>query len=544
MLRGLLYTSHGAPRLLLPGLVSFLLACVITLVTASIAGRARTDEQRAEALQRSGKAAQAEQIYARLVRERPTVPLVLALLDAHDIASFHDKASKAMSALKKSRRFDMPDMDDEPALPDEEIEKILAGLPPEISLIARFWHGSERQTVPEEIRTEVEEGAKREPPMPWANHVLGLEAARGEKLEEAASLFEREGLAFPERASDVDRAITILMSIDAWDRVNQRMQNPQIAAQVSSSTRYRIAVHEKQWGQAVINLPAMLRPQFTVDGMVMAGVAAFGWFFFCMRLGRVGERPLFRLPMYLIAFALGVLSVGPTLLLISWEESVLKLRETGDFVRDLIFCIFGIGLREEACKLLLFLPLLPILRKWGDKLDVLVCAALVGLGFAAEENLGYLARGSIIEGLGRFITANFFHMAMTAVVGSALDDFITDRERNAAAFTRATLMVVGLHGLYDFLLIHSEIGGSYFAMFVFVVLTRMFLEAADVARRRADRGVTPLHAFIIAVGLVTGVTFAHAYSAVGLKWGIFLVGSGLLGIAIIVYVFIKTLRTI
>jgi len=78
---------------------------------------------------------------------------------------------------------------------------------------------------------------------------------------------------------------------------------------------------------------------------------------------------------------------------------------------------------------------------------------------------------------------------------------------------------------------------------VFVVLTRMFLDAVDVARRRADRGITPLHAFIMAVGLVTGVSFAHAFATVGLKLGVVAVAGGLLGQAIIVYVFVKTLRT-
>ena len=37
---------------------------------------------------------------------------------------------------------------------------------------------------------------------------------------------------------------------------------------------------------------------------------------------------------------------------------------------DNIF-VFGVGLREEASKLLLFVPLLPLLRRWGDRLDVL-----------------------------------------------------------------------------------------------------------------------------------------------------------------------------
>jgi protease PrsW len=229
--------------------------------------------------------------------------------------------------------------------------------------------------------------------------------------------------------------------------------------------------------------------------------------------------------------------------LIAVEEAKLRLVETGDPARDILFFIFGVGLREEASKILLFLPLLPILRKWGDKLDVLVCGAMVGLGFAAEENLNYLAHQNLHTGLGRFLTANFFHMALTGTLASAVDDFVTDREKNAAAFTRTSLFIVAIHGAYDFLLSHEEYGGSYFAMTAFVFLTRLFLDAVETARRRADRGLTPLHAFIFAVAVVTGVSLAYAVIAVGVKGAFMVMAGGLLGEAIIVYVFVRTLRT-
>jgi hypothetical protein len=190
----------------------------------------------------------------------------------------------------------------------------------------------------------------------------------------------------------------------------------------------------------------------------------------------------------------------------------------------------------------MFLPLLPLLRKYGDKLDVLVCGAMVGLGFAAEENLGYLASGNLGTGISRFVTANFFHMAMTGTLAAALDDFVSDREKFAADFSRTSLFIVCIHGAYDFLLSHSEYGGGYFAMAAFVFLTRMFLDAVDTARRRADRGLTPLHAFVFATSLVIGVSMAYATIAVGPKAAIVLTGGGLLGVAIIVYVFIRQLR--
>jgi RsiW-degrading membrane proteinase PrsW (M82 family) len=167
---------------------------------------------------------------------------------------------------------------------------------------------------------------------------------------------------------------------------------------------------------------------------------------------------------------------------------------------------------------------------------------MVGLGFAAEENLNYLARGDLHTGLARFLTANFMHMAMTAILAAALDDFVRDREKHAADFSRASVMVVAMHGAYDFLLSHEEYGGSYFAMAVFFVLVRMFLTAVNNARRKADRGLTLTQVFVLSVAVVTGTSAVYAVASVGPAQGALVMTEGLLGVAILIYAFMRTLR--
>ncbi len=537
--RGLLFTSYGEPRLVVPGIIGVVAAFVLALALITFTNRPRTEEQRADTLMRSGKPAQAEQVYARLLRQQPTVPLALALLDAHDQARLLEKIAK----LREDGRVPMGLPDPEAPMSEEELDTLLSELPADVSLAARFSRGLHDRSISPEVREQITQGAAHEPPMPWANHLLARDAQRESRLPEAAAFFEKEGLSFPERRSDVDSSLEIWLLLDDWDTLREKLADGRIAATAGPHAKYKLAVHDQDWRAAARWLPKVWAPHLGGTGLVMSAIAAFGWAFFCARLGKLGMRVRFRLPMYVAAFALGVASVFPTVLLIAIEEAKLKLVETGDPARDILFYVFGVGLREEASKLLLFLPLLPILRRWGDKLDVLVCGALVGLGFAAEENLNYLAQEDLHTGLGRFLTANFFHMAMTGTLASALDDFVSDRERNAAAFTRTSLFVVGIHGAYDFLLSHEEFGGSYFAMTAFVLLTKLFLEAVDSARRRADRGITPLHAFIFAVAVVTGVSLAFATIAVGPKAAMLVMASGLLGQAIIVYVFVRTLRT-
>jgi RsiW-degrading membrane proteinase PrsW (M82 family) len=425
-------------------------------------------------------------------------------------------------------------------LPEDVVENIVAGLPYDVALVARFVRANGFAT--DDQRGAIESGARRNPPAPWCNHVLAAEALRDGHSAEAADFFEREGLAFPDRGEDVDMALDLWMDMGDWDTIRDRMNDPRLRARAQPETKARIAIHERDWLGAAKWTALGYRTRLAPWSVAMSGVAALAWGLFCFRLGKLGERPARRLVLYLTAFVLGVLSIVPTVLLITVEETKLHLVETGEAARDVLFFVFGVGLREEGSKLLLFAALLPALRRWGDKLDVLVCGALVGLGFAAEENLGYLASGDLHTGLGRFLTANFFHMAMTGTLAAALDDFVASPEENAQELSRTALMVIGIHGAYDFLLSHQEYGGSYLAMAVFFFLTRMFLGAIARARRRVDRGLSLIHAFVFAAAVVTGVSAVHASIAVGPLPAAAAMAGGLMGEAIIFFVFIRELR--
>jgi RsiW-degrading membrane proteinase PrsW (M82 family) len=540
-LRDFLFTYQGEPRIALPGLVAVVAAFLVSLSLITFANRPRTEEERADSLAHSGRPAQAERIYAGLLREHPTVPLALSFLEAHEDARMLQKIIELEEESNRNSRMGLPDRN--APMSEDDLDALIDSLPGDVALVARFARGLNTRHVPADVKRQVEEAAKREPPAPWTNHLLGRDAQRTGHPEEAAAFYEKEGTTFPERRDNVDASLQIWLALDAWDTLRARLADPRIAELAGPHIKYKLAVHDQDWRAAARWLPSVWAPHLAGTGLVMSAITALAWAFFCARLGKLGERPRFRLPLYVVAFLLGIASVVPTVFLIAVEEAKFRLVETGDPARDVLFFVFGVGLREEAAKLLLFAPLLLVLRRYGDKLDVLVCGAMVGLGFAAEENLNYLAQENLHTGLGRFLTANFFHMAMTGTLASALDDFVSDPDKHAASFMRTSLFIVGIHGAYDFLLSHEEYGGTYFAMTAFVFLTKIFLEAVDSARRRADRGFTPLHAFILASAVVVGVSLAYATMAVGPKAALLVTGSGLLGEAIIVYVFVRTLRT-
>jgi RsiW-degrading membrane proteinase PrsW (M82 family) len=545
-LRDIFFTPEGRQRLFRPALLVLVVTFVVGFVALRAVQQALPDEDRAAALARTGKFALAEQIYVRLLREKPSVTTAIALVENHQRGSMmmRMRGRSGRGSPGPGLAQEPPSMHgEESVMTDEALDELLdKTLSSEVGLVTRFWRAVDRGTVPSDLHDAVAASADKDPPLAWYNHALAREAFHQHDLDEAAKRFEREALAFPERHEDLDRALTIWMEADAWEHVRERMQDARVSAIAGPMTKYQFAVHERDWRSAAKWLGYGWRPRFTVPSLVMTAIAALAWGFFCARLGKLGERPVRRALFYLAAFVLGVLSVVPTVCLIAVEEAQLRLVATGDATRDILFYVFGVGLREEASKLLLFTPLLFVLRKWGDKLDVLVCGAMVGLGFAAEENLGYLAGGDLHTGLGRFLTANFLHMAMTAILATALDDFMEDREKHAADFSRTTVMVVVMHGGYDFLLSHEEFGGSYFAMAVFFVLVKMFLTAVEHARRKADHGITLTQAFVVALAIVTGTSAVYAVAAVGPVSGAIVMAEGLLGVAILIYAFVRTLR--
>ncbi len=502
-------------------------------------------EERAARMAHSSERDKAETLYWSLLLRGPvTLPLVIDFLDNHHALlatrARDEEADHEPEGARLRASRDRP-------VDDAEIDVFLARpeLREDVSLLGRYWRAELVRRTPDDVRLAVRARADAEPPLAWANHLLARAALRDGLGDEAASRFAREGLAFDARKDDLDLALAGWMQSDEWERVAEALADPRAGRRADPSLHFRYALHARDWwGAARWFVPSVV-PKVQLGPLVLASIAALAWIAFCLRLGRVGDRPWLRAPLYAAALALGVLSVFPTLFLITVEEATLHLVPTGTPAADIIFFVFGVGLREEASKLLMFALLLPILRKRGTKVDVLVCGAMVGLGFAAEENLSYLQGGDLSTALARFLTANFLHMSMTAILAAALDDFARDSEKHASDMSRAMLTVIALHGAYDFFLSSRAFGDlSFFAIAIFIVLARRFLTAVSVARGRTARGDALLATFSIGTAIVTAVSFVYASALVGPAVGAHVMVEGLLDVAIIVFMFVQELRRV
>ena len=126
-----------------------------------------------------------------------------------------------------------------------------------------------------------------------------------------------------------------------------------------------------------------------------------------------------------------------------------EIQSLGDALR---MAFFGAAIPEESAKLLLLWLFLRKCKDFDERMDGIVYAVCVGMGFAAFENIEYLfASGSawITTGLGRSITAIPGHFGFAVVMGYyySLNHF--DRYRAPLAGLKMWLYPVLFHGLYD-----------------------------------------------------------------------------------------------
>src|SRR5204863_1796192 len=116
---------------------------------------------------------------------------------------------------------------------------------------------------------------------------------------------------------------------------------------------------------------------------------------------------------------------------------------------DFLFFMLSVGPREEIIKLAFFVPFLPLLLFRKDRLEALMVAGCVGLGFAVWENLQYFAQYGSAVAFPRFLTANFFHFALTGLNGLALCDFLRSPIRRVLPFVGILAGTSFAHGAYD-----------------------------------------------------------------------------------------------
>lgn len=239
------------------------------------------------------------------------------------------------------------------------------------------------------------------------------------------------------------------------------------------------------------------------------------------------------------AVALGIVSAWLTLGAVIVMDDLIPLDEAQGGLSHTLLASLLIGIREEVLKLLFFVPLIPWLVK-KTNLQIIVVASLVGLGFAVEENLNYYERSAGSAVVSRYLTANFFHMALTGYAGYYLTRAIRDRGEAWHEFFSQFSKVIIVHAAYDLFLIEPSLREySILSMILFIVIAQQYLRLLHYLRPSASRSVSPTKLFVASLTFATGIHYLFMAGGHGVFRGFSVTGAAVVGVVIISVVFFR-----
>ncbi len=359
--------------------------------------------------------------------------------------------------------------------------------------------------------------AAEEPPRRFANHALGVFWDDQQNYAAAARAFEKEG-ASPDAVRSRKSAVAAFLQAEDYESLLRLREQELYQDALPAWLNCELAARNSDWSRLWWSLPATLVQTLEPASVLLALITGAAWLAFVIQAGQPGSRQGAPWWMCVVAVLLGVLSVWPTLFLGFWQEKVMGLKESSDVIDGLKFFVVGVGLREETSKLLLFLPLVPWLAPRKSDLASLIVAASVGLGFAIEENVGYFSRTMGTASMARFLTANFFHMAATGLIGLAVMRAVRWGGAKILDAVAMFVIIVFAHGMYDAVLSIPEISQYQLGhSIVYILLAYQFFHELRGLRTNAPETISLTATFLFSVSLLASVTFVYIASQIGWK---------------------------
>lgn len=155
-----------------------------------------------------------------------------------------------------------------------------------------------------------------------------------------------------------------------------------------------------------------------------------------------------------LCFVLGVLITVPALQFQEYLEG-LGIGDTHTLWHTLLTAFVGVALNEEMSKSLCVF-IYPFHRPFFNTvLDGILCAVMVGMGFATLENIIYANSFGYETVLIRSFTAIPAHAIFGVIIGYYIGVAKLKKKQRALTIFKGLLLAVLLHGIYDFFLLQE-----------------------------------------------------------------------------------------
>lgn len=210
------------------------------------------------------------------------------------------------------------------------------------------------------------------------------------------------------------------------------------------------------------------------------------WVWFFYRKDKDRPEPI---SLVMKAFVYGAISVFPAALIETPFRPFIAGR-VPNIGRLFVVTVLVIGLVEEMAKFIAVRLAVYDHAEFNEVVDGIIYAVAAGLGFAAVENLFYSARFGITVGLFRAFITDLAHASFSGIVGYHLGLAKFHKGNTTPIVGKGLAIAVGLHGLYDFLIIAGFLPPAFGIVMVFA--TYFYLDNKIAESKRISSALNPL----------------------------------------------------
>lgn len=381
--------------------------------------------------------------------------------------------------------------------------------------------------------------AREQSPPPFSNFALSLYYSSLGETDQAIESAKNETRLHPNLDSRL-LLIDLYLQHSRYQELENLQQDPEFHALFDPMLKRDIALERMDWPVLIETLLPAAYQDISPSMVFLALLTGLAWGSLVLRFGGTLSLKSLAFRFALPALLLGAASAHLTILAIYLQEEQFGLGQGSDLIGQVIYCVAGIGLREELLKLLCFVPLMPFLLKRRNEMEILIVASLVGLGFAVEENISYLQYSDGMDAFGRFITANFFHFALTGMCGLALAQaFMYGGSSINNAVSTFGIAVLS-HGAYNSFIIVPELGEYSFASIIILILVayQYFRWLRHLRSEWRDPISLSAH-FTLGLLLIFGVSYILLSWSIGPLQAMQILGAEVLGLGLLLIMFFR-----
>lgn len=180
-----------------------------------------------------------------------------------------------------------------------------------------------------------------------------------------------------------------------------------------------------------------------------------------------------------VAFLLGIVSIVPALIGGAIGEH-LGVGTSINIFMTAIYAFIVVALSEELAKFIFLRGYLFRKPDFNEPFDGIVYAVMVGMGFAAFENIVYVAGGGLEVALLRMFTAVPAHAAFGVIMGYYVGMAKFDERNRNKLLLKGLFWAVIAHGAYDFFLMQERFEAlgvvAFIVLFISIQYSRQAIE--------------------------------------------------------------------